>query len=183
MAINKRRQYSDRDKALVLAELEINEGNIKRTARNLNMPISSVRYYKQQWEQGGVPSTVAEALPEVVGEFVADAERIRDKLLLALEVAVDEGKIKPSEIVTAIGVLTDKIRAARGLDAKKVEHSISLPDAEEMRVLFAGVIGEVVGEAQTRTDELVIIDGEWESAEPKALPVPTEALPQSTEAN
>lgn len=174
MAVSKRRQYSERDKALVFAELEINEGNIKRTARNLNMPVSSVRYYKTQWEEKGVPTTVVEAVPAVVGEFIADAERVRDKLLIALEEAVDAGKITPREIVTAIGVLTDKVRAAKGLDAKKVEHSITLPDAEEMRALFAGVIGDVVGQAQTRNDELEVLDGEWE---------PANALPQSTEAN
>lgn len=178
MAVSKRRSYSDLDKARVFAELEVNDGNVKRTARNLDMPVSSVRYFKQQWEAQGVPQAVIEAVPTAVGEFVDNAERVRDKLLIALEGAVDRGQIKPSEMVTALGVLTDKIRAMRGLDAKRVEHSISLPDAEEMRALFAGVIGEVVGAAQTRNDELEaadIIEGEWEPRHKPALPQPTEA--------
>lgn len=175
MTINRRRTYSAADKALVFAELEMSGGNIKRTARNLNMPISTVRGFKQQWEAEGIPKEVSEAIPAVVGEFIADAERVRDKLLIALETAVDRGQMQPREIVTALGVLTDKIRAAKGLDAKKVEHSISLPDAEQMRELFAGVIGEVVGAAQVRTDELIVVDGEWESAEQLALPQHSEA--------
>lgn len=174
VAVQKRRSYSAADKALVFAELEINEGNVKRTARNLNMPVSSVRYFKQQWEVSGPPREVVEAIPTVVGEFVDDAERVRDKLLIALEQKVDRGEINAREIVTALGVLTDKIRAMRGLDAKKIEHSISLPDAEAMRELFAGVIGDVVGAAQVRNAELEVIDGEWEPAQ-KALPQTSEA--------
>ena len=168
MAVTKRRTYSDSDKALVYAELEMSNGNVKRTARNLNIPISTVRYFKQQWETEGVPREVQEVLPAVVKEFVDDAERVRDKLLIALEQKVDSRDINAREIVTALGVLTDKIRAMRGLDARKVEHSISLPDATEMRALFAGVINEVVGAAQTRNDELEaaeIVEGSWEPAD------------------
>lgn len=169
------RTYSASDKALVFAELEINEGNIKRTARNLNMPVSTVRTFKQKWEAEGIPKEVAEAVPAAIGEFVDDAERVRDKLLIALEQKVDRGEINAREIVTALGVLTDKIRAMRGLDAKKVEHTLSLPDAEAMRELFAGVIGEVVGAAETRNAELKAVeDGEWE---------PALALPQTSEAS
>lgn len=174
MAVTKRRTYSDSDKALVYAELEMSDGNVKRTARNLNVPISTVRYFKQQWQEEGVPREVEEALPAVVKEFVDDAERVRDKLLIALEQKVDSRDINAREIVTALGVLTDKIRAMRGLDARKVEHSISLPDATEMRALFQGVIQEVVGAAQTRNDELEaadIVEGSWEPAEVQtALP-------------
>lgn len=171
-------RYTDAQKAVVFAELTVNEGNVKRTARNLNMPVSTVRYFKQQWEREGVPQEVVDALPATVTDFVTHAERVRDKLLVALEAAVDRGEIKPREIVVSLGMLTDKIRAYRGLDAKKVEHTLSLPDVEEMRELFAGVIQEVVGAAETRNSELAvdIDEGEWESAM-KALPTP----PSNTE--
>lgn len=175
MALSKRHNYSDSEKARVFAELTTNDGNIKRTARNLGMPVSTVRYFKQKWETEGVPKEVSEAIPAIVTEFVEDAERVRDKMLIALEDAVDKGDIKPREMITALGVLTDKIRAMRGLDAKKVEHSISLPDVEEMRELFSGIVGEVVGAAERRANELSEAEiGEWEPANPKALPTATE---------
>lgn len=173
-----RRTYSDADRALVYAELEMSDGNIRRTARNLGMPISTVRYYRDAWRKGGLPEAVSSAIPAAVGEFVEHAERIRDKLLVVLETKVDRGELNGREIVTALGVLTDKIRAAKGLDTRKVEHTLSLPNAQEMRELFAGVIGEVVGAAEGRNEELHsmeaasadIIDGVWEPALPKALP-------------
>ena len=178
MAVNRRRTYSDSDKALIYAELEMSGGNVKRTARNLDIPVSTIRAFKGKWAEQGLPQEVKEAVPTVAGEFVDDAERVRDKLLVALEQAVDQRKITPREIVTALGVLTDKIRAMRGLDAKKVEHSVTLPDATEMRALFAGVIGEVVGAARLRNEELEaadIVDGDWEPAQ--------RALPQTSEGN
>lgn len=163
-----RKTYNDADRALVYAELEINQGNIKRTARNLSMPISTVRYFKTKWEAEGVPTAVADALPAVVGTFVEDAERIRDKLLIALEAKVDSGDINAREIVPALGMLVDKIRAIRGLDAKKVEHKVSLPAPDEVRALFAGVIQEVVGAAENRAIEVSeadIVDAEFEPAQ------------------
>ncbi|HEY6018904.1 MAG TPA: hypothetical protein VIY48_03145 [Candidatus Paceibacterota bacterium] len=164
-----RRVYTDKDRALVFTELTINEGNIKRTARNLNMPVSTVRYLKQQWEKQGVPESVQEALPAVVSDFVADAERIRDKLLIRLEEYVDSGDIKPREIVPALGMLVDKIRAIRGLD-RQIEHrhKVELPNPEEIRELFAGAIEGVLGAAQQRVAE--IEDVEFEESAPVALP-------------
>lgn len=163
-----RRSYSDQDRALVFAELTINEGNIKRTARNLDIPISTVRYFKAQWDKQGLPPAVVEALPTVIEDFAANAERVRDKLLVRLEELVDEGKITAREIVPALGMLQDKIRAARGLDAKKVEHKLELPEPEEIRELFGGVIQELVGAAKDRAAE--IEDADWEPVDQIALP-------------
>lgn len=158
-----RRAYSDSDRALVFAELTINDGNIKRTARTLDIPVSTVRYFKQQWEKNGLQDSVQEALPAVVDDFAANAERVRDKLLVALEKAVDSGKITPREIVPALGMLQDKIRAIRGLDSRKVEHTFELPDATEIRALFGGVIQDLVGAAHERAAE--IEEAEWEPAD------------------
>lgn len=136
------------------------------------MPVSTVRYLKSKWNEEGVPPAVVDALPAVLGNFVEDAERVRDKLLVALEKAVDDGKITPREIVPALGMLQDKIRALRGLDTKKVEHTLSLPNADEVRSLFAGVIQEVVHAAETRSLEVEdadIEDADYEPADVLAL--------------
>lgn len=163
-----RRSYSDSDRALVFAELTVNEGNIKRTARNLDMPVSTVRYFKQQWETEGLQPRVAEALPAVIEASLGRMERIQDKLLVAIEDALDNGNIKGKELFTGFGIMTDKIRAIKGLDTKKVEHTFELPNPEEVRALFGGVVSELVGAARERAAE--IEDAEWEPAEPLALP-------------
>lgn len=166
-----RRVYSDQDRALIFAELTINEGNVKRSARNLDIPISTVRYFKAQWDKDGLQPAVAEALPIVIEDFAANAERVRDKLLIRLEELVDDGKITAREIVPALGMLQDKIRAVRGLDSKKVEHKFELPEPEQIRNLFGGVIQELVGAAQDRAAE--IDDAEWEPVKDNVLTLPT----------
>ena len=166
-----RRSYSDSDRARIFAELTINEGNIKRTARNLDVPVSTVRYFKQLWNEEGLSAEVQAALPDVVESFAENAERVRDKLLIALEDFVDKGEITPREIVPALGMLQDKIRAIRGLDnTKKVEHTFELPNTEQVRELFGGVIQELVGAARDRAAE--IEDAEWEPADQALLPSP-----------
>jgi transposase-like protein len=166
-----RRTYSDSDRALVFTELEVNDGNIKRTARNLGIPVSTIRYFKDQWQKEGelvLPSGVQAALPAILEERVEGMERVQGKMLVKIEEGVDEGTIKGKDLLTGFGIFTDKIRALKGLDSKKVEHTFELPNPEEVRALFGGVVQELVGAARDRAAE--IEDAEWEPAEPIALP-------------
>lgn len=161
-----RRTYNDNDRARVYAELTINEGNVKRTARHLELPVSTVRNFKKQWDAEGLSPQVAAQLPLVIDEFTVAAERVRDKALASLEQKIEAGDLTGAALVATIGMLQDKLRAIKGLDVKRVEHTLELPNADEIRGLFSGVIGELVGAAQERAVE--IEDAEWEPA--KALP-------------
>lgn len=162
-----RRSYSDSDRALVFAELTVNEGNIKRTARNLSIPVSTVRYFKQQWEVEGLDPKVAEALPAVYEENLERMERVQSKLLAAIEQALDDGTLKGKDLLTGFGIFTDKIRALKGLDTKKVEHTFELPDPEKVREIFGGVVQELVGAARDRAAE--IEDAEWSDVDPREI--------------
>lgn len=165
-----RRTYSDSDRARIVAELTINEGNIKRTARTLDVPVSTVRYIKQQMSEGSLPEETLEALPAAFEDKVVQMERIQDKLMVAIEEGLDNGTLKGRELFTGFGIFTDKIRAIRGLDTKKVEHTFELPTTEEVRELFGTAIGEIVGAARDRAAE--IEDAEWEPADQALLPSP-----------
>lgn len=161
-----RRTYNDNDRARVYAELTINEGNVKRTARHLELPVSTVRHFKTRWEAEGLSPGEEAQLPAVIDDFVVAAERVRDKALLALEIKVEDGTLTGAALVATIGMLQDKVRAIKGLDVKRVEHTLELPNADEIRGLFSGVIGELVGAAHSRAVE--IEDADWEPAH--ALP-------------
>lgn len=156
------RTYSDRDKALVYAELSVNEGNIKRTARNTGVPVATVRRWRDEWERNGVPESVHTEVAPIAGEFLQDAIRIRGKLLVSLEAMLDRGdKATIPQISTAIGILSDKIRAYEALtESKQVEHKIVLPPAEELQQLFAGLLTGVVDAAKARAAEIEALDME-----------------------
>lgn len=138
-------RYTDSDRARVWAELTSNDGNIKRTARNLGIPVSTVRDWKVVWEQQGVQPEVVAALPAVVTDFVDDATRIRDKLLMRLEEKSDKDQLNGREMLTGIGILTDKIRAYKGLDAvREHRHTVEIPAFNELQSKLDGALSELV---------------------------------------
>jgi len=149
--------YTDSDRALVYAELTANQGNVKRTARATQVPVTTVRNWKTDWEKGGVPETVVAALPAVVGDFVEDASRIRDKLLIRLEEESDKGRLTGTQMLTGIGILTDKIRAYKGLDnVREHHHTVEIPAMDELQLKLGNAIQELVAAGQER--ERVIRD-------------------------
>jgi transposase-like protein len=158
-----RASYTDRDRALVYAELTANGGNIKRTARHLGIPMSTIRRWRDLWEhEGGVPESVQLEIAPATADFLTDAKRVRNKLLARMEQLADNGdKLLLRDVATSIGILSDKVRAYESInDVKKVEHSLVLPDPEELRELMMGAVEGVVGAAQKRAAELAFIEHE-----------------------
>lgn len=154
-----RRIYTDREKAVVFAELSVNEGNIKRTARNTGVPIPTVRRWRDEWERNGVPETVNEELAPLVADFLNDALRIRGKLLLRIEDLLEGDKVTMAQVSTAFGIISDKIRAYEALsESKHVEHTLVLPPAEELKELFTGLLDGVVESARQRAAEIEAIE-------------------------
>lgn len=149
-----RRVYSDKDRAAAYAELTVNGGNVKRTARTLGIPHPTITRWKQEWARTGVPSEVTVEVPKVSEDFLTNAIRTRDKLLIRLEQMVDDGDVNARDVTTALGVLTDKIRAYQNIPSQKVEHTFQLPPPEEIRALFAGAVEGVVTAAKVRAAEI-----------------------------
>lgn len=160
-----RRVYTDKDRAAVFAELTVNNGNVKRTARNLAIPVPTVRRWRDVWKREGVPQEVSTAVAVVRSDFLTDAIRTRDKLLTRIEEIVDSGGMGARDAVTALGVLSDKIRAYEGLPDRQVEHTFQLPPPDEIRLLFANAVEGVVLAAKVRTAEIEgadeSVDGEY----------------------
>lgn len=155
-----RRRYTDRDRAIVWAELSVNEGNVKRTARNTGYDVSFVRRCRDSWARDGVPESVIEEAAPLVTSFMEDAIRIRGKLLQRLEEALDRGdRATIPQLTTGIGVLSDKIRAYEAItETKRVEHTLALPPPEELEKLFSGILTGVLTAARTRAAELEAIE-------------------------
>jgi transposase-like protein len=148
------RVYTDEDRAAVLAELAVNDGNVKRTARALGVPVPTVRRWRDNWVREGVPPETSQALVPAAGNFLEDATRIQHKLLIVLEKKVDDGDVTTRDVSTALGILTDKIRAYQQVPTGKVEHVFQLPPPEEIRALFASAVEGVVAAAQNRAAEI-----------------------------
>ena len=164
-----RRVYTDADKASAKTVYEANGGNMKRTSRDVGIPIMTLKGWIRKWEKEGLPASVAEALPAAREEFVGNATRIRDKALARYEQKVDADEVNAKDLLVGIGVLTDKALLVQGKPTSRTENSSAgaLP-VDQIRELFAGFAKGVVEAAIQRdaaissaTGEEPIEDAEW----------------------
>lgn len=169
-----KRTYDDKHRAAVRAALLAYDGNIKRTARETNIPVSTVRGWKTEWEVNGFPDELEAVLEEVSEDIVEAFTRVRDKALLELERVVERQELKGRELVVAIGMLTDKIRLYQGQATSRSESKMALPEPEELRQLVGSVFQDAVTSAQARAEE--IEEADWEPLQPKELPRPVEEV-------
>jgi transposase-like protein len=160
-----RQQYTDQVKAAAYSALEVNDGNVKRTARELSLPISTLRRWRDDWEANkNLPA--AEDLILATGDFIEDAERVRDLSLRVLEHKLQAGQGTVAQVATVLGVLDDKIARAKGLADRVTEHKITLPSRDDIVAALDGLrMGAI--EAAVARDEVIV---EAELVEPKALP-------------
>lgn len=160
-----RPRYTDAQKAEAFAVLEVNEGNLKRTARDCGLPVSTLRRWRDDWEKDkNLPSI--EDIVDASGNFTEDATRVRNLALRELERKLPNATA--AQLVTVVGVLDDKIARATGLSNKvEHEHRIALPSAEEIAKTLLALNGAAKEAASRRQAEIV----DAELVEQKALPV------------
>lgn len=163
------RQFTQADKAQALVTLAANGGNIKRTARDLGVNPNTVRRWRTLAETDSGPDKALVAV--AIKEFVGDAERVRNKALGLLEARIDAGEIKAGELITALGVLDDKITRSKGLPTSTVNHQSALPSPEELRGLMTGFVAGAIAAAEER--QTIIVDAELvEEIPPPSLAPP-----------
>jgi len=160
-----RATYTEQDMATVYVTLMTNEGNVKRTARETGMPESTVRRWRDEWEKNGPPRM--EEVEAAIGNFLEATERVRNKALLEIERQIEAGELKNAALVTAFGVLTDKIDRAKGIGSRvEHEHRLALPSHEELASLMVGAVEAAKIAARERDEEII----DAEVIEQPALP-------------
>lgn len=111
----RRRSYSDNDKATVLASLDANGGNLKRTARETGIPVSTVR----SWRDGvGVSERVEEFRPIKRAEL---STLFEDEIYAIFDLLPEKRKEATyQQLATSLGIYTDKMRLLRNLPTEIV---------------------------------------------------------------
>lgn len=158
------RIYSDGERGAVYLSLAQGNGNIRRASRETGVPEQTVRDWKRQWEENGVPPEVEEALTLEAEASLDRMERVRDKALALIEGRLHEHK--PRELATLFGILDDKIRLTKGLATQRTETVSALPTPEEMKALFTGLVAGALTAQAKRDNEVIVV----EQAEKPALP-------------
>lgn len=164
--------WSDEDKARAYVALAANDGNVKRTAREIGVPENTLRRWRDDWQQNGPPQT--EDVEMAMGEFLEEASNLRGRALLALKLKVeqlikDPKAVKVAELTTLVGVLDDKITRASGLATSRTEHVHTLPSPDEIREALGQVFQGALDAAKQRAEDIQDADF-TEVGETPALP-------------
>lgn len=163
-----RTTYTDQHKAQVYVVLQTNEGNVKRTARDTNIPESTVSRWKKEWEENGPPQ-IDEEVKAAIVEYVGAMEETRDLALKRMHERLlnDQGTLP--QIATVFGVLQDKIDRARGIGTEHtVNHRLTLPSPEELRATMGALLQGAQEAHAAREEE--IEDAEFTEQPVHALP-------------
>lgn len=153
-----RRKYTDEDRARVYTALTINQGNIKRSARETGVPVATVRLWKRKWEADGPSEEIALLSEEQGLAWIAVAEESRDIALAKWRALVENDQVAARDLMTGVGILTDKIHAARGLSKGSSSQPAISP--EHMRELARGLVEGAVEAAKSRHEEILEADYE-----------------------
>ena len=144
------------------------KGNIARVSRDTGVPEATIRDWRDEWENNGIPPEVKALMQHDASGFAEQAERVRDRALQELRKRIPE--MTGKDLAVAIGILTDKSMRSRGLATSKVEHVRELPSPEEIRELGAALVDSMRGAMNARRDEIVYLDEGEQSF--KELPPP-----------
>lgn len=160
-----RAAYTPEFKARVYVVLNANEGNVKRTARETDVPENTVRRWRDEWLKNGRPEH--EVLEAAVVETVANDERVANKALIRMEEMIDNKEGTLAQVTTAYGVLRDKMDRAKGLLPNGAGNDTQQLDRESIRELLVGYTQAMVTLSAARETEII----EAEIVEQPALPV------------
>lgn len=138
-----RRQHSDDQKANALAALEANGGNLKRTAEQLGLPLSTL----YGWSNGeGVHPDVAEIRNQKKGDLADRLEEVAHQLVDVMPGKLDEAPLR--EVAVALGIAVEKMRLLRGQATSLAGKADELTDEELERKIAE--LDRAIAEAEVR---------------------------------
>lgn len=139
-----KRQYSDNDKAIALATLDANEGNIRQTAKVLKLPESTLT----DWSNNrGVCAEVTEIREEKRAELAEKLETVAHALTdnILLRAQSDFSLLTPlKDFAVSLGIAIDKMQVLKG-EPTSISKDVSEHSNEER----AARILELVKPAKT----------------------------------
>lgn len=165
-----KRRYTDQEKGAVLAQLELNNGNVKGTARATGIPWETIRTWKQAAERLRHDSSYKSTIitPKVLEYkelshegFVAQAEIVRDQALEKLKMLIPQATAANIAALTNLTVvLSDRIDRAKGIADRTtvVEHRHQINPSEEWVKTLTEYVSSTRGDAVERSLDIIDAD-------------------------
>lgn len=161
-----RTTYSESDKARIYVVLTVNKGNVKKTAREMGLPESTVRNFKREFEENPPAQELVET--EVSsGDYVGELEAARNEALTTLRNKIPT--MNGSQLGVVFGILEDKLTRARGLATERTEHTVKLPSADELALAGQMLAQGAIEAARQRQHEIAEANVREQPALPAGL--------------
>lgn len=132
------------DDATIIAALEANGGNAKKTAAQLGIPRSTLRYVVGRMSQNARGKVHKDASPEVVADLAENWRKVAEKgtaIALAAMEHIDPAEMRSrdvKELLIGAAVATEKRELLTGRPTQRTESvRIALVDASALRTLAA----------------------------------------------
>ncbi len=168
--MSRRIEWTDDARAAVYVQWVANEKNIRRTARDVNVPVSTLTYWIKDWKENGPPAAIDGKISSAAYEFVNHATRVREDAMKKLEELIPQAEIRQlSAIATVVGIMDDKIRLASGLATRRTENTYTLPSKAEMKELMGSFVDTLITSAEDRSALIVEAEVELEQPESSGL--------------
>lgn len=150
----KHRIYTDEERAAVYLALQINDGNVRKSARETDVPTMTVQSWKKNWDQNGVPYEIESIASTDADIFVRKATSVRDMALDKLKERIPE-TTNAKDLAMIFGILEDKIRLAKGLATSRTEKVQPAIDAAQVTELMGALVKGALGAAEQRDEDIV----------------------------
>lgn len=167
-----KRTYSDQEKGFALAQLEINGGNVKGTARAVGIPWATLRTWKSQQERQRHATGSTDIVPIAITEvdrykelalegFLGSAEVVRDQAIDKLKILIPQAGVNQiGALTTLVKELADRIDRAKGISERHVtvEHQHKVGPSDEWVKAIAEYAASTREDAIERAQEIIDVD-------------------------
>jgi transposase-like protein len=117
----KKRQYSDEDKAAALAALDANGGNLSRTAKEFDIPKTTLIEWRDGRNQHPVVSDLRTVKKQSLAELFEEAARAYIARALDTDAVSDT---RGKDAIIAAATALDKLQLLTGQDTERVASRI-----------------------------------------------------------
>lgn len=165
-----KRSYTDKEKGWVLAQLELNDGNVKGTARITGVPWETIRTWKRLEDKRArgvvdaklkpLPKEVVEFKEKSLGGFIDQAEIVRDAAMEKLKVLIPQATVGNIAALSNLTMaLSDRIDRAKGIvTGDVVEHRHTHAPSDEWVKALAEYAAASRQDALDREQEIIDVD-------------------------
>lgn len=128
-----KRQYSDNDKALALATLDANGGDVRKTAKTLKMPESTLSDWSKNRGVNKEVTEIREVKKKELSERLEDvAYKLTDNLMIRADSELSI-LVPMKDIATSLGIVVDKMQLLKGEPTAITKELLSTEERESIK--------------------------------------------------